>query len=69
MPAIAKCNLATIVVCFTYACDTVHPEVKVSRQGWTLTSPTPSSNDEVGDSSPFLPATPPTGEKKGGWRH
>ena len=35
----------------------------------SLTTPTPSSNNEVGDSSPFLHATPSTGGKKGGWRH
>ncbi|KAK3849824.1 hypothetical protein Pcinc_043432 [Petrolisthes cinctipes] len=44
----------------------VHPEVKVSRQGWPLTTPTPGNNDGVGDFSPFLPATPLTGETKRG---
>ncbi len=44
----------------------VHPEVKVSRQDWPPTTPTPGSNDRVGmgDFSPFLHVPPPPGETK-----
>ncbi|KAK4313382.1 hypothetical protein Pmani_015277 [Petrolisthes manimaculis] len=46
----------------------VHPEVKMSRQGWALTTLTPGSSNGVGGFSPFLPSIHPTGETKRGWR-